>query len=215
MKYCYSFIAAPSVTKPADIKGKTVISDKPNSICSVSFVEWAKRNGLAVEDFDLTYAGSSPNRLAALSSGAAVVVAALTQPLDLLAISRGYRRLFDLATDTTFAFSNFSATKAFVASNPETIAAWIRATGRGTADFYNPRDTDIAVNVLVADSKVEPALARRTIEYLRSIRAFSSSLGVPDAYVQNTAAFMVRTGSMKPPIAIPNYVDRRFCPNSS
>ena len=85
LKFPYTFMAAPSINAPADLKGKKIILDLPKSFLSYKWGQWSRSNKLAPADVEIVYDGSSSNRFAALISGT-VVLAPVTQPLDFLAL---------------------------------------------------------------------------------------------------------------------------------
>ncbi len=80
-KYPYSIMTAPNVTTAADMKGKRVILPFPKDLLTIVWNRWLTEKGMRPEDVEQVYAGATPNRLAALSSGT-VQAALLTQPFD-------------------------------------------------------------------------------------------------------------------------------------
>ena len=90
-KYPYSIMTASDVTSAADMKGKRVILPFPKDLLTIVWNRWLTEKGMRPDDVEQIYAGATPNRLAALVSGA-VQAALLTQPFDFRAEAQGYRQ---------------------------------------------------------------------------------------------------------------------------
>jgi ABC-type nitrate/sulfonate/bicarbonate transport system substrate-binding protein len=135
----------------------------------------------------------------------------VSQPLDFLALDRGYKKLLDLAESSNLPFAVIFATKAFVENNPDALNRFIQAGTKGTADFYSRRYEAKAIEIAARDTKSLPPLVERTYNYYQKIRAYSSNLGIPDEYVQNVGRFLARIGEVKAPLVVGKYVDRRYC----
>src|SRR3954469_13813452 len=89
-KYPYSIMTAADVKSAADMKGKRVILPFPKDLLTIVWNRWLTEQGMRPDDVEQMYAGATPNRLAALVSGA-VQGALLTQPFDFRAEAQGYR----------------------------------------------------------------------------------------------------------------------------
>src|SRR4029077_8825905 len=90
-KYPYSIMAVSNVATAADMKGKKIILPFPKDLLTIVWNRWLTEKGVKPEDVEQTYTGATPNRLAALVSGA-VHAALLTQPFDFRAEAQGYRK---------------------------------------------------------------------------------------------------------------------------
>ena len=69
VKYPYSIMTAPDIAKVADLKGKRVILPFEKDLLTVVWNRWVTEQGMRPTDIEQVYAGATPNRLAALSSG--------------------------------------------------------------------------------------------------------------------------------------------------
>jgi len=216
LPYPYSFMAAPAIVKPADLKGKRVMLDLPSSILSYTWSRWVRANGLAPDDVELVYDGSSPNRFAALVSGAVVAVP-LNQPLDVMATIRGYRRLIAVSsTIKTVGFSCLMGRSDWLAdgANGDVLRRFLRALARATDYFYDPKNRDAAVAALVAFAKIETPIAQQVYEYYTgSLRPYAKNAAIPDAWVKGNLDYLVESGVLKAPSPpVSKYLDRRFSP---
>jgi len=88
-------IVRPEMSSYADIKGKTVMLGGPKDNTVYFFKTMARANGLRDEDYEITYAGSSSARYAALQA-AGVAASLLTDPFDYRIEQEGFVRLDNL-----------------------------------------------------------------------------------------------------------------------
>jgi NitT/TauT family transport system substrate-binding protein len=216
LKFPYTYVAAPSIAKPADLKGKKVIMDLQKSFLTYSFHQWMHANKLGPDDVDFVFDGSSTDRMAALASGS-VVVAALTQPLDLLAIEKGYKKLFDLsqiAKDVGFTAVTANKTWLGDPANVAKLRAFVRAQSAATTFFYDRKNRDQCVNILANFSKVDPAIAAKTYDYFTTdLHPFAPGAALGDAWVQGDLNYLSASGDLPtPPPPVSKYVDHRFAP---
>lgn len=216
LKFPYTYVAAPSIAKPSDLKGKKAIMDLQKSFLNYSFHKWMSANGLKPDDIDIVFDGSSTNRMAALASGS-VVVAALTQPLDMLALDKGYKKLFDLSQIAKeVGFTCVTASKSWLndPANAAKLRAFIRAQSEATTYFYDRKNRTACVNVLANFSKVDPAIAAKTYDYFTTdLRPFAPGAALPDAWVQGDLSYLAASGDFpNPPPPVSKYVDHRFAP---
>lgn len=209
LKFPYSFMADAAIAKPADLKGKKVILDLPTSYLSYTWKNWMKANNLAPGDVDLVYDGSSSNRFAALAAGR-VSVACVTQPLDFMAADRGYKKLIDVA-GRNFGFGALIGRKAWLAEKPEVARAFMRAMAGADEYFYDPKNRESCIAVLVEFSKAEPAAVTRVYEYYTTaLKPFDRKSAIPDSYVQGDIDYLLAAGDFKTLGAPSKYVDHQF-----
>ena len=211
LKFPYSFMAAPSINAPADLKGKKVILDLPKGFLAYRFSRWLRDNHLEPADIETVYDGSSSNRFAALVAGA-VVLAPVLQPLDFMAVDRGFKRFIDAgAFAKDFGFSAIVAKTSWIDQNAATARAFVRAASRATEFFYDRKNRDSAVSTLVSFSKVEPAIAAKVYDYYTTdLRPYARNLDLPAAYIKSVTDYLLESGELKAAGAPSKYVDRRF-----
>jgi NitT/TauT family transport system substrate-binding protein len=85
----FRVVAAKGVKSWSDLKGKIVSVGGVTDVTLYFLRVMARKNGLADQDYDLLYAGGTPDRFAQLLSGA-VAAAVLTNPLDFTALEQGF-----------------------------------------------------------------------------------------------------------------------------
>jgi NitT/TauT family transport system substrate-binding protein len=191
LKFPYSFMADPSITKPADLKGKKIILDLPTGFLGFNFKKWCKANGLNPADVDTVYDGSSTNRYAALVGGV-VVLAPVTQPLDFMAAAKGYKRFIDVSqASKNFAFTALVGRNDWLAKNGSTAKAFMRAIAGAANFFYDPKNHDVAVSTLQGLAKVDATIADQVYGYYtKQLQPYDRKMGMPDSYVKAVTEYL-------------------------
>ena len=214
LKLPYSVLASPAIKSAADLKGKTVIFNFPDSTLVYAWTNWLTQNGLKKGDVDQIYDGSSVNRFAALSGGAAVA-ALLTQPFDMVAISKGNHRLLDYGEYAKgMGFQPLIASTAWLAKNPDTARAFLRAVSRAVQFLYDPANREKSIEILVQTTKIETAIAAQVYDYYtKELKPYSPILAVPDEVVAATIAGirLSKPGAIAD-TTVSRFVDRSFLP---
>ena len=211
MKFPYSFMAAPSITTPADIKGKKIILDLPKGFLSFKWGQWARSNNIAPSDVEIVYDGSSTNRFAALIAGA-VSVAPMTQPLDFIALDKGYKKMIDMGVYASdFGFTGLIARTAWLNENAATARAFLRAASSACDYFYDPKNRAASITALVGLSKVDPAIGGKVYDYYTTrLHPYAKKMDLPDAYVKGVAEYLEQSGALSSVGPTSKYVDHRF-----
>src|SRR6476659_597325 len=155
-KYPYSIMTAPDITTAADMKGKRVILPFPKDLLTIVWKRWLTEKGIRPEDVEQVYAGATPNRLAALVSGA-VQAALLTQPFDFRAQAQGYRKLLDIgAFGKEYGFLTALARPQWLRDNPDTARGYLRALSAAVDWLYDPANRAEAIAILARETKLDP-----------------------------------------------------------
>jgi ABC-type nitrate/sulfonate/bicarbonate transport system substrate-binding protein len=214
LKYPYSVMVAAEIRAPADLAGKRIILPFQKSPLTAFWNKWTAEHGLAADSVEQVYDGATPHRFAALLSGTAQA-AALTQPFDLMAENRGYRKLLDYASYAHgLGFTAFVARRDWLAAHGAAMKAYLRAVSRAVKFFYDPANRQASIDVLIAAAKVEPATAALVYDYYaQTFKPFDPKLALPDRNIVEGLAEIAAAGDLPPgdhPVA--NYVDRRYLP---
>ena len=212
-KYPYSIMAAANVTSAADMKGKRIILPFPQDLLTIVWNRWLTEKGIRPEDVEQTYTGATPNRLAALVSGA-VHAALLTQPFDFRAEAQGYRKLVDIgAFGKEYGFLTVLARPQWLRENPDTARGYLRAMAAAVDWLYDPANRAEAVEILARETKLDPAIAMQTYNYyVGDLQPFSRKLVIPDEIIRSTVKTLIELGDIKPDAATAKYVDLGYLP---
>jgi NitT/TauT family transport system substrate-binding protein len=199
VKYPYSMMSAKDVKTAADIKGKKVMLAVPHQDLDIFFDRWLKSNGLTPQDVDKVFDGATPNRYAALASGA-VAAAAVSQPFDFRAAAEGYNKLVDFGVFVeNYAFVVILSRKSWLKDNTATAKSYLRAVSRSIDWFYDLANRDAAIDILSTASKQDKATIAKTYDYYQELKPFSRHLELSKASVQNVADTMAQVGALKAP----------------
>jgi NitT/TauT family transport system substrate-binding protein len=212
LRYLFGILAPASIKSAADMKGKQIILPHQKSAATILWNRWLKSQGVEPSQVDQVYDGSSINRFAALESGS-VRAASLTQPVDFIAMDKGYHRLLDLAQYAgNFAFSPVVARRDWLSKNGDVARSFITAFVRGIRYLYDPKNRDAAIASLIKYSKVDPKYAVRTYDYyVKELRPYDPNGDVPLDSVRAVLIMLADTGDLKGDINKPErYLDLTY-----
>ena len=211
IKYPYAIMSAPDVKTAADLKGKKVSLPPPRQDIAIFFDRWLQENGVRTQDVDKLYDGATPNRFAALASGA-VAAAAVSQPFDFRAMAEGFNKLVDFGTFVKdYAFVVILARKRWLQENGDAARAYLRAVSHSIDWFYDKANRTSAIEILSAASKQDPAIVGKTYDYYcDELMPFSRKLALPAASVENVAKALGDLGILKSPAAAMKAVDLSY-----
>lgn len=213
VKYPYSIMTAPTIGKAADLKGKRIILPFAKDLLTIVWNRWIAEQGIKPDDVEQTYAGATPNRLAALVAGS-VQAALLTQPFDFRAAADGYRKLVDIgAYAKDYGFLTLLARPQWLREHPDMARGYIRALSDAVDWLYDPANKPEAIAILARGTKLDPAIAAKTYDYyIGELQPFSRKLAVPERIVQSTVKTLIEIGDIKPDAASKTYIDLSYLP---
>lgn len=213
-KYPYSIMAVADVKSAADMKGKKIILPFPKDLLTIVWNRWLTEKGMKPDEVEQVYTGATPNRLAALVSGA-VQAALLTQPFDFRAQAQGYGKLVDLgAYGKEYGFLTVLARPQWLRDNADTARGYLRALSTAVDWLYDPANRDEAIAILARETKLEPAIAAQTYDYyIKDLQPFSRKLAIPDEIISGTLKTLVDLGDIKPDAVTTRYFDDRYLPH--
>lgn len=164
----FRVVAAKSVKSWSDLKGHTVSVGGLTDVTLYFLRVMARRNGLADQDYDLLYAGGTPDRFAQLASGA-VAAAVLTNPVDLVALDQGF---VDLGSVPQYlphwTQNNLLVDTRWAAAHRAAVLAVLRAEIQATQFFYDAANRDEVIGILAKYTRTSGPIAAKTYDlYLR------------------------------------------------
>jgi ABC-type nitrate/sulfonate/bicarbonate transport system substrate-binding protein len=168
----YSLFAKRTIKSIKELRGKTVIVGGPKDVTLVYFERMAAANGLKPGDYDLVYAGTTPARLAALTSGS-VDAAMLYPPGSFDAASQGYPNIGDLSDYVKdMPFTGYAVVDAWAAKNKPAIIGFLKGWRKAVDWFYDTKNRAEAVAILVKKSGQTQDNIEKTYDYYRSLHIF-------------------------------------------
>jgi ABC-type nitrate/sulfonate/bicarbonate transport system substrate-binding protein len=176
----FVFFSDPKVRSAADLKGKAIgvssFGSESDSAASLAL----RQLGLSRNDVTIKEAGGSPQRLAAIKSGA-IAAAAMNEPAATQAQEQGHYPLVDLfAAKTPWLFTGLSVDKRWLDANRAVLGRFMAATLEGA---YLARDYKIAdpkiLDIVYADFKAQmPLTALPTKEASENVLSLLPTFGV-------------------------------------
>ena len=212
-RYAYSFMVSSKIDRVQDLRGKRVMLPLPRQLLTQAFNNYLVANGMKVEDVDQVFDGSSSNRFAAMAAGV-VQGAYLNAPFDLKAAEGGYKKLFDLGEFYPDAGSALVvARKDWLLKNPETARGFGRALKKATTWLYDPANRSAAVDVLVADTRVERAIVDKIYDYMvGQLKPYPLDARIPPESMQRIIDLLIQIGDLKPGPKPEDYIETAYYP---
>jgi len=161
------FFVQPEVKSIADLKGRTVIVDAPNTAYALQAKKILRMNGVNDSDYTLKPVGGTLFRYRAMREDKTNAASMLNPPFSVDAAGAGLKSM-GRAVDL---IGPYQATGAFVlrkwaSANRELLERYIAAQIEATRWAVAPANKDAAAKMLVERFKLQPAVAARTWELL-------------------------------------------------
>ena len=160
----FRVVAGKGVKGWSDLKGKIVSVGGVTDVTLYFLRVMARKNGLADQDYDLLYAGGTPDRFAQLLSGG-VAAAVLTNPLDFTALEQGF---VDLGSVPQYlphwTQNNILVDTRWAAQHRAEVVAVLRAQIRATQFFYAAANRDEVIGILAKYTRTSPQIAAKTYD---------------------------------------------------
>ncbi|HUK60295.1 MAG TPA: ABC transporter substrate-binding protein [Stellaceae bacterium] len=191
----YELVAKREIATVKDLKGKSICIGGLIDINRVYLERIMQANGLKDGDYDITVAGNTAARFAALKSGA-VDASMLAPPYNFIAEDAGFHSvglILDYAKDLPFAATVVS--DEYAAKHRETLAKLVGALDKAVAWFDDGSNRDAAIDVLLhaMKSSDRPAAAR-AYDYMRKINYFAPGNAISRAQIESLEKSMAALG---------------------
>lgn len=161
----YVLLARSSIKSIAALKGKLVSLGGPKDITRIYVERMLEANGVKPGEFDMTFAGATSARYAALASGA-VDAAILTAPFNFHAEAAGYSNLGRAIDYVDMPFAGISVNTNWAAANQATVRKVIAVYDKSMAWLYDPKNRDEAVAILMKVSNLKKADVEQAYDFL-------------------------------------------------
>ena len=206
----FRLIAAKAITGWSDLKGKTISVGGVSDVTLYFLHVMARKNGLRDSDYDVVYAGGSPDRFAQLLSGA-VAAAMLTNPLDTTALQQGFVELGRVPRDLPrWAQNNLVVNTAWAAQHRAAVVAFLRVHVRATDILYDPAERDDVIRILAnyTNSSLETATAAYELFVSEEVIAPKGALFEPG--IQANLDALKELGEIKTAPPLGEFIDPSF-----
>ena len=167
----YALMAKPNVKSPNDIKGKLVSVGGAKDITRIYVERMLEARGVKPGEFDMTYAGATSARFAALQSGA-VDAAILTPPFNFNAQSAGFNNLGNINDYVDMPFAGIAVNTKWAEANKATLVKLVAVYNQSVAWLYDTRNRAEAIQILNRVSKLKIEDCERAYDYLMGGKFF-------------------------------------------
>lgn len=143
-------IVQPGIGTIADLRGKTVIVDAPNTAYALQLYDMLAQNGLKKGDYEVKVVGATFKRLEAITADKAVAASMLNPPFSVLAEKAGLKNMGSAVK----AIGPYQATGAFVMrnwakANEDVLVRYLRAYIEAVRWSLDPANKEEAVRFLM------------------------------------------------------------------
>jgi NitT/TauT family transport system substrate-binding protein len=206
----FRMVAAKNIKGWRELKGKTISVGGLTDVTLYFVRTMARRNGLGDHDYDLLYAGGSPNRLSQLLAGA-VAGAILTNPHDFMALEQGF---VDLGSVPQYlphwAQNNIEVDTRWAAQHRAEVLAFLRAHIRATRYFYDPANRDDVIAILAKHTKTTGDVAAKTYDLYVRLKVIAPDAALFEDGITANLDALVTMGELTAPPPLANFIDPSF-----
>jgi ABC-type nitrate/sulfonate/bicarbonate transport system substrate-binding protein len=161
------FFVQPDVRSFADIRGRTVVVDAPNTAYALQAIKILLMNGVKPGEYKLHSAGNTGLRYRAMQENREYAAAMLGPPISASAPAAGFRSL-GRAVDLLGAYQagGFFVQRKWAESNADTLERFLAGLIEATRWTVAPQNRDAGAGLLVERFKLERGAAERTMQWL-------------------------------------------------
>lgn len=167
----YALLGKANIRSMKELKGKMLSVGGAKDITRIYVERMLEANGVKPGEFDMTFAGATSARFAALQAGA-VDAAILTPPFNFHAASAGFTYLGNTVDYTDMPFAGISVNTNWARANPRTAEKIVRIYTKSIAWLYDPANRKEAVQILIKVSKLKEDDVEKAYDYLIKGRYF-------------------------------------------
>jgi NitT/TauT family transport system substrate-binding protein len=207
-------IVRPEMAGYADLKGKTVMLGGPKDNTVFFFKTMARANGVRDDDYDVTYAGSSSARYAALQAGG-VAASLLTDPFDYRIEQEGFRRLENLRpkylNPGNYSGNGHIAHRDWARDNGDVLVRYIRAQLAAHAWMNNPANEEEMFTILGPKINLTRDVFQRSYDRGRVDPEWSLDGRANPAAYEGVQKSLAELGVLQEPLSPPSkYYDMTY-----
>lgn len=160
-----SLFFQPDIASYADLRGKTVLVDAPNTAFALVLYQMLRQHGLERGDYVVSPIGGTHLRLAAMEKDRSAAAAILNLPFSVLAERAGLRNMGEAVK----AIGPYQSTAGFVMrawgeANADSLVRYIQAYVEGLRWAVDPANKAAAIALLVGRLHLAPDIATQAYE---------------------------------------------------
>jgi ABC-type nitrate/sulfonate/bicarbonate transport system substrate-binding protein len=161
-------IAQPEIESIADLRGKTVVVDAPNTAFALLLYKVLKNAGLNKGDYAVKPVGGTPLRLKAMMEDKTNAAGVMNPPLSFRAVSSGLKDMGSAAQAIgSYQSDCMIVMRDWAESNSDTMVRYIKAFVGGRRWVLDPANRAEAIKLLSDRLKISPEIA--TLSYAAAV----------------------------------------------
>jgi ABC-type nitrate/sulfonate/bicarbonate transport system substrate-binding protein len=156
-------IVQGDITSFADLRGKALAVDAPDTAYAFQLYEILKRNGLRKGDYTVKPVGATARRLAAMQEDKTLSASMMNPPFSLLAMKSGMRDLGAAATLIgAYQATGGAVLHSWARANPDVLVKYLQAYIEGLRWALDPRNKDATIRLFADNLKLPGEIAAAT-----------------------------------------------------
>jgi ABC-type nitrate/sulfonate/bicarbonate transport system substrate-binding protein len=160
-------IAQADIKSIADLKGKTVGVDAPNTAYAFQLYAMLKQKGLKKGDYEIKPIGGSLGRLNTIKSDKTIAATMLNVPFSLIAEQAGLKNLGSAVKSLgPYQGTGGFALRSWAVKNPDVMIRYTQAYIEGLRWAVDRKNKDAATALLVEKIKLQPDIAAQAYAVL-------------------------------------------------
>lgn len=173
-----SFFVKPEIQGWADLRGRTLIVDAPNTAYAVAGYRMLELNGLPRGSYTVKPTGGTFARYELMLRDPEAHASMLNPPFSLQAQDNGLRKLADLTEVLGPYLGNAGwAMRSWARANPDVVTRYLAAYVEGIRFMLAPANADATTGIIAERLRLSPDLARRNLALLTDPRGGSAPDG--------------------------------------
>lgn len=208
----YSLWAKPAIKSIAGLRGKLIMIGGPKDITRIYLERTLIPNGIKPGEYDMIYAGTTPARFAALTSGA-IDATMLVPPFSFKAKSSGMSYIADVADYVRdLPFTGYATNTEWAHTHKPQLLGFLNGVAKGVDWFYQDANRDEAIDILVKQSASSREDVSATYDYYRSLHIFDHKGLIETSTVGNLIKAMQAMGDLEGSVDVARFIDPNITP---
>jgi ABC-type nitrate/sulfonate/bicarbonate transport system substrate-binding protein len=191
----YALLAKPTIKSIGELKGKMISVGGAKDITRIFVERMLEPSGIKPGEFDMTFAGATSARFAALQAGA-VDAALLTSPFNFHAQTAGFNNLGNAVDYVDMPFSGMAVNTNWARANRPLVEKLILVYDRSMAWLYTPSNRDEAIGILMKVSSLKREEISRAYDFLIGGKYFEPTGKIPAARLGHLIEALKQLGDL-------------------
>lgn len=153
-------IVQPEINQLADVRGKTVVVDAPNTAFALLLYKALKESGLGKHDYKVNAVGATGARLAAMTGDKSNVAGIMNVPFNFQARAAGLKDMGTAyAAVRPYQSGSIVVMRDWAGAHRDTVVRYIKAVVEGRRWVLDPANKTEAIALIVERLKLPPDIA--------------------------------------------------------